>query len=251
LLRTPAPGLHTWEPPLSEFRRNVEAETERLLTQGGDTRIELNAVGANAYGCAPRPDPALVQLGSSTGSVISEAGFQAAVALYKRGACSAGRYRFEIERQRRELAYLTGAVRLPGTQVVLAASGTDIHLFATLLAARGERGALRAVMVQPEETGSGVPAALAALHFAAKTSQGCVVKRGVPVADTPLQPPIAVALRHADGSLRSSTEVDAEFSEQVAHFVRWALPAGVDRSVQNRFAGALAGVCPAITAAVW
>jgi len=206
--------------PPSLLLRDFESEAAHLLTQGGDTRIELNAAGTNAYGCAPRPDPALVQFGSSTGSVISEAGFQAAVSLYKRLSSSADCYHFEIERQRRELACLTGAERLPGTQVVLAASGTDIHLYAALLAARGERGALQAVMVQPEETGSGVPAALAALHFAAQTSQGCAVKRGAPVADTPLQPPALVALRHADGSLRSAAEVDAEFAAQVEHRVQ-------------------------------
>jgi hypothetical protein len=211
-------------PPMRPFRmmarptvnRDVEAATVRALTQGGDTRIELNAAGLNSYGCSPRPDTTLVQFGSSTGSVISEAGFLAAQALYRRLHTSNGSCRFEVERQRQDLAALSGADRVPGTQVVLAASGTDIHLFAAHLAAQGDGRALQAVMVEPAETGSGVPAALAARHFATQTSQGCVVKQGAAVASIGLRQPACVALRHADGSLRSAAEVDAEFAKHVA-----------------------------------
>jgi hypothetical protein len=190
------------------------------LTQGGDTRIELNPAGLNRYGCTPHPDPGLVQFGSSTGSVISEAGFQAAVALYRRVYCSTGSYHFEVERQRQELSLLSGAERLPGTEVVLAASGTDIHLFAAHLAAQGRSQSLQAVMVEPAETGSGVPAALAALHFATQTSQGRSVKRGAPLANKPLHSPALVKLRHNDGSLRSVAEVDAEFCANVARSIQ-------------------------------
>lgn len=199
---------------------DFESATERVLTQGGDTRIELNAAGLNGYGCAPRPDPELLQFGSSTGSVISAAGFQAAVALYRRLYSGAGSYHFEVERQRQQLRLLSGAGRLPGTEVVLAASGTDIHLFAAHLAAQGKSQSLQAVMVEPSETGSGVPAALAALHFATQTSQGRSVRRGAPLASMPRQRPAFVKLRHGDGSLRSVAEVDAEFSLQVEALIQ-------------------------------
>jgi hypothetical protein len=112
---------------------------------------------------------------------------------------------------------------LPGTEVVFAASGTDIHLFAAHLALQGQPGACQAVMVEPDETGSGVPAALAALHFATQTSQGISVQRGAPIAPiTPagLPSPVSVSLRHADGSLRSAADVDAEFSDHVARLMQ-------------------------------
>ncbi len=197
------------------LNRDIETVVARVLTQGGDTRIELNTAGTNSYGCAPHPDLALVQFGSSTGSVISTAGFQAAVAVYRRLHGVAGSYHLEVERQRRELSALCGASDLPGSEVVLAASGTDIHLFAAHLAAQGQSAGLQAVMAEPGETGSGVPAALAALHFSTRTSQGHNVKRGVPIDNTRLRQPACVSLRQADSSLRSVADVDAEFAAQV------------------------------------
>lgn len=95
--------------------RDFESVTTRLLTQGGDTRIVLNAQGLNTYGFGPRPDPGLVQFGSSTGSVISAGGFRAAVALFRRLYEPLRSYHQEVERQRRELSQLSGAADLPGT----------------------------------------------------------------------------------------------------------------------------------------
>jgi len=196
--------------------RDFESATAHVLAQGGDTRIALNAQGINAYGFGPRPDTGLLQFGSSTGSVISTAGFQAAVALYRRLYGPQGSYHEEVEAQRRELSQLSGVADLPGTELVFAASGTDIHLFAAHLAAQGQGGRLHAVMVEPSETGSGVPAALATLHFAAQTSQGKAVQRGAPISSAAVSLPMVVKLRQADGSLRRAAEVDAEFAAQVA-----------------------------------
>jgi hypothetical protein len=200
--------------------RDFEAVTARVLTQGGDTRIALNAKGLNTYGFGPRPDPGLLQFGSSTGSVISNTGFQAAVALFRRLYGPLGSYHQELERQRRELSQLSGAADLPGTELVFAASGTDIHLFAAHLAALGQGGSFQAVMIEASETGSGVPAALAALHFATQTSQGKNVERGAPITSASVSAPVSVTLRHADGSLRSTAEVDAEFAAQVTRLVQ-------------------------------
>jgi len=200
--------------------RDFESVAAGMLTQGGDTRIELNAQGLNTYGCGPTPDPGLVQLGSCTGSVISATGLKAAVALLRRLYGALGSYHQEVERQRRELSLLSGAASLPGSEVVFAASGTDIHLFAAHLAAQGPDTHFQAVMVEPGETGSGVPAALTALHFATQTSQGKNVQRGAPISAAPLPSPVCVKLRQTDGSLRSMAEVDGEFTAQVARLVQ-------------------------------
>ncbi|MDD2808718.1 hypothetical protein [Rhodoferax sp.] len=194
---------------------DFEAATTRLLTQGGDPRIALNAQGRNAYGCTPRPDPALLQLGSSTGSIISHEGFQAAVALFRRLYGASGSYHQELARQRQELSECTGAARCPGTELVFAASGTDLHAIAVHLAAHLTPGRMQAVMVAPSETGSGVPDALAALHFVAQTAQGVQVTRGEPLGAAAMAAPVGVSLRQPDGSLRSQAEVDAEFAQHV------------------------------------
>lgn len=207
-----APQSHSFErhPPVRLKSGGVstgvfESAVAKALTQGGDTRIQLNAQGVNGYGCAPRPDPALVQLGSSTGSVVSTAGFQAAVALYRRLHGPAGSFHAEIERQRRALSLLCGLDAVPGSELVFAASGTDIHLIAAHLVAQGSSQPLQAVMVEPCETGSGVPAALAA---------------GLPATHDSLLPAACVPLREPNGSLRSAAAVDADFVASVARAVQ-------------------------------
>jgi hypothetical protein len=194
--------------------------TEQALTEGGDARIALDASGRNAYGCAPRPDAALVALGSSTASVISPTAFDAALALHARLSGRPLRWQPETERIRHEIAVLSGAAQVAGSEVVLAASGTDVHLIALQLAGDGERP-VQAVMIDSAETGSGVGAALAGHHFADRTCLGAPVQRGTPLgaADAAVAP-IAIALREADGRLRDAAEVDAEFAAQVERVVQ-------------------------------
>lgn len=203
-----------------EAAPDLLATAAQALTEGGDARIVLGDAGVNAYGCPPRPDPELVALGSSTASVISEPAFEAVVAQCARLADSSGDYDVEIRRLRRRLLQLSGADTVPGIEVVLAASGTDLHLFATQLAARESGVPVQAVMADASETGRGVPAALAARHFAADTCQGHVVSRGTPISARATCGPVTVALRAPDGSVRGAAEVDAEFTDGVERVLR-------------------------------
>ncbi|MDP9125328.1 MAG: hypothetical protein M3N82_12140, partial [Pseudomonadota bacterium] len=119
---------------------DIELSTRRSLTEGGDARIALDADGINAYGCRSLPDPELVALGSSTASVVSGPGFAAASALHVRLLSDPGCHASEVERVRRRIAAFSGALAADGTEVVLAASGTDILLIARQLA-EGPRSA--------------------------------------------------------------------------------------------------------------
>src|SRR6185437_3015635 len=88
--------------------------TAQLLTEGGDARIELDAVtGVNKYGCAPLPDAGMIALGSSTASIISERSFAAAESLRanllaSNPASDHAAYATEMNRTRRELLSLHG-----------------------------------------------------------------------------------------------------------------------------------------------
>ena len=115
--------------------------TAYWLTQGGDTRLQLDAQGLNLYGCPSRPDPGLIALGSSTASVVSARGFEAASRLMLRLGADPGCWPGEVDRVRAELLALSGADQVPGTQVVLSASGTDLHLIASQLLADGDEAA--------------------------------------------------------------------------------------------------------------
>ncbi len=190
------------------------------MTEGGDARIALDASGINAYGCRPQPDPELVALGSSTASVVSGPGFEAALALHARLLREPQRHPFEVERLRQRIAALSGALHVEGTELVLAASGTDILLIARQLAEGPAAEPVIAVMSEAAETGSGVPAALAGLHFAADTCSGHTVGKGTTAIAGTSHAAACVSLRREDGSLRPIDEVDAEFTNLVDEVVR-------------------------------
>jgi hypothetical protein len=170
---------------------NVEAlpSTEQLLTEGGDARIVLDAVsGVNKYGCSPLPDSGMVALGSSTASIISAEGFAAADRLRNRLQHAAATespiaiYTTELNRIRRELVRLCGVSDGSGIDVVFAASGTDIHLIAAQAFGSGETTSPLVIMVDPNETGSGV----AALKWSVSHCATPTAWRARPLRSTPI-----------------------------------------------------------------
>jgi len=215
----PLPRAATAEAAAQHPPSALAAATAQALTEGGDGRIQLSPAGTNRYGCPPQPDALLSAWGSSTASVVSEAGFAAVMALQARLQAHPHRWAAETRRLKRELLALSGATGVPGTQLVLGASGTDLHLIATQLMGGDHRRPLQALMAEPAETGSSVPAALSARHFETHTCQGQPAGTGLALNHTPLPAPACVALRHADGRPRSSPEVDAEFTAQAERIV--------------------------------
>lgn len=193
--------------------------TEQALCRGGDSRVRLGAEGRNAYACSPRPEPGLLAWGSSTASVVSDAGFAAARALHQRLLVDPQAGWVAAQRIRSDIGLLSGAARVPGTEVVLAASGTDVHLIATQLQPQQGR-ALHVLMAEPGETGRGVSAALAGCHFDDSTCQGRSVSARQPLDGLDGQFLEAVALRQDDGTLRTGAEVDGAFHDRAVSALR-------------------------------
>lgn len=174
------------------------ATTERLLVAGGDGRIAVDKVsGVNRYGCSALPNPELLSYASATATTISPDAYAAADALRTQIQQELLQHPAEsvhtkqLQRLRAELLTLCGLEVLPVPEVVFAASGTDLHHIATQLAVAAGRQGLTVLMVDQEETGSGV--------FASIT-----------YADPAIQV-ITVALREEDGTARHTAEIDAEF----------------------------------------
>ena len=189
----------------------LHASAAELLCLGGDCRIHLDLAGrANRYGCAPTPDASLVAFGSSTASTISPEAFAAVerlrVRLLERVSHAAPEeiYAREAERVRHELLILCGVAGR--AEVVLAPSGTDLHLIAGQLIAKGSRPPL-AIIPEETETGSGVPAALAGREIKGPTP---LEPSGGPSSDFAPVDVRAVAARAADGRPRDPATVDAE-----------------------------------------
>jgi len=197
--------------------------TEQLLTQGGDARIAVSeTLGSNVYGCMPHPDMDLVSFGSSTASVVSKRGFNAANRLRQRLLGVAGvephadSYAREIDRVRRELVELCGLGDFAGLEVIIGASGTDLHLIAALLVSNAARVPTRIIMVDAVETGSRVTTALRGCHFSSKATLGTRVTEGQHIAQGGAIEIVNVAIRLADGAPRPSSQVDDEVESLVA-----------------------------------
>jgi hypothetical protein len=186
---------------------------EVLLAEGGDDRIRRDpATGRNQYDCPPLPDPDIADFASATASGVSTRGLAAAEALRTRLAAApepaAVIYARETERVRAELIALCGLRATINLGVILAASGTDIHLLAAALVGGAPDRPLLCLSVEPEETGSGVPAALAGRHFSTMTALGAKVEKGAGLGAHGEF--VAVRARERDGRLRPGADIEAE-----------------------------------------
>ena len=161
-------------------------KTAQLLISGGDARLTLNAAGTNKYGCIPFPDDDILAFSSSTASPISTDDFLLANTLREQFAqadFSAQIHAQEINRQKsawRELLELENDAHL-----IFSASGTDLHQ----AVAENLPNKTRIIMVESNETGSGVAAAL---------------KMGNEVEI------FTVPLREKNGVLRALSEIDTD-----------------------------------------
>jgi hypothetical protein len=193
--------------------------TAQLLTEGGDARIVLDVVsGLNKYACAPIPDPGMIALGSSTASIISTQGFRAADLLRNKLALAASSaestyaiYANELNRMRAELLKLCDIPDGSSVDVVFAASGTDIHLIAAQAFSSAEKQAPLVIMVEANETGSGVAAALAGRHFSSHSALGDSVVSGSDISRAAPVEVVSVALRDSNGKARTAAAIDADF----------------------------------------
>ena len=184
---------------------------EWIMERGGDARLRVDPhTGLNGYGSSHRPRPWAVTYASSTASSVSERGYAGAEAARRRilrGALLGRPADAEATAIRAELS---AHYDLPsGSDVVLAASGTDCELLAlALIQLEPHPGAITSLLMAPEETGSGVPLAAVGRHFAHDTALGDAVARGEVVEgfrpDTSL---VGVPLREADGSVRKLDDV--------------------------------------------
>ena len=178
------------------------------LLSGGDERIALGPVGVNRYLCPPYPCPEVICLSSCTASPISERSAQAARALFEaigRPGRDARAVEAVLSRQKARLAKALGIEGL--AEIVICPSGTDaLAAVAALLAA--ERPGMQITMILPDaaETGSGVPAALAASSI--WTAEPRDVSN-IPAAQ------FHVVLRDADGEPRPSDMISREFGRAV------------------------------------
>jgi hypothetical protein len=210
------------------------------LADGGDERIKPDPLtGRTKYGTPAGPAPEEIWFSSSTASAIDRRGFAAADdALTAFLGQSVGPTAW-FDRLRRRIVDLFG---IPGTEVILSASGTETELIALSIARAMTERPLTNIVVAPSETGSGVMKAAAGRHFLASASLAVAVDagahlNGIGCADVEVE---AVAIRDESGTPCESEAIDQEVSLCVAR----ALAAGRDvlLHVLDRSKTGLAGV---------
>jgi len=191
--------------------------TGQLLMAGSDARIALDPLsGLNKYGCQPLPDPDLLAFGSSTASVISTAAFASAKAFRQKLLLDMHTEPFdviygrEIERIRSELLKLCEISDIHGLEIIFASSGTELHFIAAQYAASSELMPALAVMVEADETGSGVAAALAGRAFNTEASKNFTVLAGTSFTGGSALEVVSVPARLADGTPRRLEDMDVE-----------------------------------------
>jgi hypothetical protein len=196
------------------------ATLSMFLAAGGDERTRTDALtGRTKYGTPTFPAEDEIWFSSSTASAIDSHGLAAAEraleALLGLDETPAVDPRAWFDNLRRRL---TAQFGIEGTEVVLAASGTETEFIALTLARAVLARPLANIVIAPTETGSGAMHAAAGTHFLQTSSLAGPVMRGEALkgfeaADIAVQ---GIAIRDGAGMPRSAEEIDREAAQQVA-----------------------------------
>lgn len=170
-----------------ETLRPVAVPVAGLMLRDSDSRIDLShRSGRNRYGSGALPRPGLIALSSSTANTVSPQGLRRAEMLRRRflAAAAGGKLSDDIRAAadgiRHDILSQFGLSGMTGIKAVLASSGTTATLLAThFITHRG--GTTLALVLGPEESGSGIPLVAGGRHPAPRTPRGAAVAEGAPV----------------------------------------------------------------------
>ncbi|MDE1157429.1 MAG: hypothetical protein PW791_03925 [Neorhizobium sp.] len=203
-----------WLSNSPSFLKFHAASTALMLVSGGDRRIVPDPVtGRNRYGTLVSPAEGEISFASTTASNISTESFRAAGEALERlidpdapGQTTPAVWFGDI-RQR-----MKSGLGANGSEVVLAASGTDLELLALALVTGLSARPLTNIVIAPDETGSGVPRAAAGFHYSDLTALGDEALAGTPVDGMAIEriDMVTVFIRDPEGRRRHETAVDAD-----------------------------------------
>jgi len=206
------PKTHMSSRPAPDLQR-----FEQLLTSGGDERIAIDAAtGRNRYGIPRGKACDEAWFSSSTATAISSRGYDAALDAY-RSIMEPGDARSIPAWFGSIRARLTRLFGCEGTDIVFAASGTELELIALGLARSILRPPLLNLVVAPGETGRGVLLAAAGRHFLGSAPFRAIVTCGAPLEGfaTPETLTASVEIRDQSGTPLSPDRIDSEVIREV------------------------------------
>jgi hypothetical protein len=198
--------------------KKIAAPVEVLLTEGGDDRLKIDKKkGLNDYGCSPRPRPWAVTFASTTASSISEYAFGEAEVMRQKmieSICDQSLDEFfaiEYDKIRKDIIKVLDLCEIQGLELALASSGTDCELLALYLAVCHGSKNLTNILLDTDETGSGVLLAASGKHFMEKTPLGKKVERGAHISGMRTEKIrlVEVPLRNNNGLFIEPMEVNS------------------------------------------
>lgn len=209
-----AAGL-SWPPKVVHLSSEPIAPLAQLMTQGGDARILLDPVTRlNRYHSGPYPRN-LIAFASSTANDLSADAMAYLSARFSDPAQlnDGAHYADFLESARAQIraAYSLAAT----TDIVFAASGTDLEYVALLAVAGRSPAGICNLLLGSDEVGSGCIHSAAGKYFANETPLGHACTPGEPVAGLP---PIHLGdfpVRNDAGTAFGSNSIAAQMTERV------------------------------------
>jgi len=206
-----------------EIDPRKRAELGLWLTSGGDERISLDPVTRrNRYGVPAAPTPNEVWLSASTASAISMRSFiavQNVLTSISGGAGSPLKLGAWFDNLR---ARLVAKLGIPGSDAILAASGTETELITLTLAKALMKRPISNVIVAPNETGNGVVQAAVGNHFANSSVFRSDMREGSRLSgwEGEAFSTIKIDIRNENGQLRDLAAIDDETFSMVEEAIR-------------------------------
>jgi hypothetical protein len=194
--------------------------TEALLMSGGDLRLNIETrYLLNVYGCRPFPRPEAFSFASSTATSVSNIAFDLTQKQREQIISASflhGLQRAFKQQQRDLFARLRKALHLGSTTALLTSpSGTDISLLFAGMCQALYQNPITHILVASDETGSGVPMALAGCHFADTSALNQPVKKEAAIAGFVPVEVVKIPLRDAAGHLKLRATLDAEVDNAI------------------------------------
>lgn len=215
------PMNKAWLPIIEQ----LAVPTEALMMSGGDLRLNIETKNLlNVYGCRPFPRPEAFSFASSTATSVSNISFDQTQKQREkliRDSFKNGLAQAYHDQQSDLIDRLKQSLHLgKNSSLIISPSGTDISLlFAGICQTLTEQRICH-ILVASDETGSGVPMALAGKHFADTSALGVPVKKeqlidGFREADV-----LKIPLRNVAGELKHKQELDSEVYRAIQQAIK-------------------------------
>ncbi|MEP3051642.1 MAG: hypothetical protein ABJP48_01505 [Erythrobacter sp.] len=204
--------LSSYNKPAADLALDASCdELVRLLSSGGDARISLNPKnGLNKYFSAPYPRDLIAYSSSTVNDVSASAFAHLRVRLIEIAQRS---YADLLEGLRRRLS---AAYALPdATEIVFAASGTDLEYVALACVLGKGRGGIHNVLLGADEIGSGCIHSAHGRFFARETALGLPVEQAAEVQGCGSISLVDVPVRCSKGLACESQEIFEAFAAEI------------------------------------